>query len=297
MLDAEQQLEAARWRGILPRLLATEAGPPSCATSTTSSIAEKFVLLDPDQTGQLTIGQDVREPTAIWRFAMQARDVMVSPVVTVGPTATVRQVAQMLLDRRISAVPVVDTDNKVIGIVSEGDLLHRAESGTERSSSWWLRLLTGDAQLATDYVKSHSIRVQDIMTQDVATEAPETPLHEIAMLLEERQVKRVPIVNKEGQLVGIVSRANLLQAIVSAIPKLEISLSDSAIRKRFLEEIRKQPWAHTFNLNATVQNGAIDLWGFAPSLAERTAIRVVAEAIPGVVAVNDHLLETPAFVY
>ncbi|WP_298885317.1 CBS domain-containing protein [uncultured Bradyrhizobium sp.] len=228
---------------------------------------------------------------------MQARDVMVSPVATVGPTATVRQVAQILLQRRISAVPVVDADNKVLGIVSEGDLLHRAESKTERTSSWWLQLLTGDAQLATDYVKSHSIRVQDIMTQDVATAAPETPLHEIAMLLEERQIKRVPIVNKEGQLVGIVSRANLLQAIASARPKLEISLPDSAIRKRFFEEIRKQPWAHTFNLNVTVQNGVLDIWGFAPSRAERTAIRVAAEAIPGVVTVNDHLLETPAFVY
>ncbi|QOZ53929.1 histidine kinase [Bradyrhizobium sp. CCBAU 53338] len=228
---------------------------------------------------------------------MQARDVMMSPVVTVGPNATVRQVAQMLLEHRISAVPVVDADNKVLGIVSEGDLLHRTESSTERSPSWWLRLLTGDADLASDYVKSHSIKVQDIMTRDVASAAPETPLHDIAMLLEEHQIKRVPIVNKEGQLVGIVSRANLLQAIASARPKLEISLPDSAIRKRFFEEIRKQPWAHTFNLNATVQDGVIDIWGFAPSLAERTAIRVAAETIPGVVAVNDHLLETPAFVY
>ena len=228
---------------------------------------------------------------------MQARDVMVSPVVTVGPTATVRQVAQILLDRRISAVPVVDAENKVLGIVSEGDLLHRAESATERSPSWWLRLLTGDAQLATDYVKSHAIKVQDIMTRDVATAAPETPLHEIAMVLEERQIKRIPILNKEGQLVGIVSRANLLQAIASAGPKLEISLPDSTIRKRFFEELRKQPWANTFNVSATVQNGVVDIWGFAPSFAERTAIRVTAEAIPGVVTVNDHLLETPAFVY
>lgn len=228
---------------------------------------------------------------------MQARDIMVSPVVTVGQNATVRQVAQILMERRISAVPVVDSDNKILGIVSEGDLMHRAESGTERSPSWWLRLLTGDAQLAADYVKSHSAKVQDIMTRDVATATPEMPLAEIAMLLEERQIKRVPIVNKEGQLVGIVSRANLLQAIASARPKFVISPPDSTIRKRFFEELRKQPWAHTFNVNATVQDGVVDIWGFAPSLAERTAIRVAAEAIPGVVTVNDHLLETPVFVY
>lgn len=228
---------------------------------------------------------------------MQARDVMVSPVVTVGPNATVRQVARILMERRISAVPVVDADNKVLGIVSEGDLIHRAESGTERSSSWWLRLLTSDAESAADYVKSHAVKVQDVMTRDVATASPEMPLAELAMLLEERQIKRVPIVNKEGQLVGIVSRANLLQAIASARPKLEISLPDAVIRKRFFEELRKQPWSHTFNVNATVQGGVIDIWGFAPSGAERTAIRVAAEAIPGVVTVNDHLLETPVFVY
>jgi predicted transcriptional regulator len=157
--------------------------------------------------------------------------------------------------------------------------------------------LTSDAESAADYVKSHAVKVQDIMTRDVATAAPEMPLAELAMLLEERQIKRVPIVNKEGQIVGIVSRANLLQAIASARPKLDISLPDSAIRKRFFEELRKQPWSHTFNVNATVQGGVIDIWGFAPSRAERTAIRIAAEAIPGVVTVNDHLLETPVFVY
>ncbi|HEV2153915.1 CBS domain-containing protein [Bradyrhizobium sp.] len=228
---------------------------------------------------------------------MQARDVMVSPVITVDANATVREVAQLLLARRISAVPVVDADNKILGIVTEGDLIHRAEAGTERPYSWWLRLLTGDAQLATDYVKSHAVKVDDIMTRDVVTAAPETPLHEIAMRLEDNQIKRVPIVNQLGQLVGIVSRANLLQAIASARPKLEVSLSDASIRKSLLEELKKQSWAHTFNLNATVRNGVVDLWGFAPSVAERTAIRVAAEAIPGVVTVNDHLLETPTFVY
>ncbi|WP_245329268.1 CBS domain-containing protein [Bradyrhizobium centrolobii] len=175
-------------------------------------------------------------------------------------------------------MPVVDADNKILGIVTDGDLMHRAKAGTERPYSWWLRVLTGDAQLATDYVKSHAVKVKDIMTRDVVTAAPETPLHEIAMLLEENQIKRVPIVNEQGQLVGIVSRANLLQAIASAKPAFEASLPDSIIKRKLLDELRKQPWAHTFNLNATVQNGIVDLWGFAPSVAERAAIRVAAEA-------------------
>jgi len=262
--------------------------------------APQVVSLDPDQSRPLAIRQDaptIRTRAIVREVVMQARDVMVSPVLTVDANATVREVAQLLLARRISAVPVVDADNKILGIVTEGDLMHRAEAGTERSYSWWLRALTGDAQLATDYVKSHAVMVNDIMTRDVVTAAPETPLHEIAMLLEAKQIKRVPIVNEQGQLIGIVSRANLLQAIASAKPALDISLPDSIIKRKLLDELKKQPWAHTFNLNATVQNGIVDLWGFAPSAAERSAIRVAAEAIPGVVTVNDHLLETPVFVY
>ena len=183
---------------------------------------------------------------------MQARDVMVSPVITVGKSATVRDVAKILLEKRISAVPVVDDAGKVVGIVTEGDLIHRAEAGTERPYSWWTHFLTGDATMAADYAKSHARRVEDVMTSDVITAPPETPLHEIATLLEERQIKRVPIVNKDGNLVGIVSRANLIQVVASARPKLEMTLPDLTIRQKLLDELKKQSWAHTHNLSVTV---------------------------------------------
>jgi CBS domain-containing protein len=228
---------------------------------------------------------------------MQARDVMVSPVVTVGKGATVRDVARILLEKHISAVPVVDSAGKVVGIVSEGDLMHRAEAGTERPYSWWVHFLAGDATIAADYVKSHAAKVEDVMTSDVVTAAPETPLHEIAALLEERGIKRVPIVNTDGDLVGIVSRANLIQVIASACPKLEMTLPDSAIRQKLLGELKKQPWTHMYNLNVTVSNGTVDLWGYAQSDDERRAIRVAAEAIPGVSLVKDHLADSPVFAY
>ena len=193
---------------------------------------------------------------------MQARDVMVSPVITVGVHATVREVANILLKKRISAVPVVDNADKVVGIVTESDLMHRAEAGTERAYSWWLHFLTDDATIAADYVKSHAAKVQDVMTSDVVTAAPETPLDEIATLLEERRIKHVPIV-KDGNLVGIVSRANLIQAVASARPKLEVTLPDSTIRQQLLGELKKHSWAHTHHLSATVTNGIVDLWGYA----------------------------------
>lgn len=228
---------------------------------------------------------------------MQARDVMVSPVITVGKTATVRDVAKILLENRISAVPVVDNLSKVVGIVTESDLMHRTEAGTERPYSGWVHFLAGDATIAADYVKSHAVKVEDVMTSDVVTATSETPLHEIATLLEERGIKRVPIVNKAGNLVGIVSRSNLIQVVASARPKLEMTLPDSTIRQKLLDALKKQSWAHTHNLSVTVTNGVVDLWGYAPSADERKAIRVLAEAIPGVTMVNDHLADSPVVAY
>ncbi|MBY0383359.1 MAG: CBS domain-containing protein [Xanthobacteraceae bacterium] len=228
---------------------------------------------------------------------MQAHDVMVSPVITVGQTATVRDVARILLEKRISAAPVIDNVGKLVGIVTESDLMHRIEAGTERPYSWWVHFLAGDATIAADYVKSHAAKVEDIMTSDVITAAPETPLHEIAALLEEHQIKRVPIVSKAGDLVGIVSRANLIQVVASARPKLEMTLPDSEIRQKLLGELKKHSWTHTHNLSVTVANGIVDLWGYAESGDQRKAIRVIAEAIPGVTVVNDHLADSSTFVY
>lgn len=223
---------------------------------------------------------------------MKARDVMVSPVITVKPYSSVKEVAKTFLERRISAVPVVDDQGKVVGIVSEGDLLHRSEAGTERQRPWWLLALTGDETLAAEYVKARGRKVADIMTRNVITAIPDTPLHEIAALLEKNLIKRVPIV-KDGQLVGIVTRANLIQAVANARKGLDISLSDRTIRDKLLAHLKAQSWAHTSLLNVTVTDGVVDLWGMTNSETEKKAIRVAAETTPGVRAVNDNLVMRP----
>jgi CBS domain-containing protein len=222
---------------------------------------------------------------------------MVSPVITVGENSTIRDLAKLLLANRISAVPVVDSGGKVVGIVSEADLMHRSETGTERPSSWWLALISGERALAAEYIQSHALKVKDVMATDVQTARPDTPLLEIADMFENKHIRRVPIVNDAGELVGIVSRANIVQAVASARPKLEISLPDTMIREKLITELKKQSWSHVHRLNAIVANGVVDLWGFAESEQERRAIRVAAESIPGVVAVNDHLMREPAFIY
>lgn len=223
---------------------------------------------------------------------MKARDVMVSPVITVKPFSSVRDVAKLFLEHRISAVPVVDEKGKLVGIVSEGDLMHRAEAGTERRRSWWLQGFAGDETLAAEYVKAHARKVEDIMTRHVISAPPDMLLHEIANMLESNSIKRVPIVNK-GQVVGIVSRANLIQAVASVRRGLEIPVSDALIRDKLLANLQQEPWAHTGLLNITVNGGVVDLWGIAGSDAERKAIRVAAESIPGVCAVHDNLIRRP----
>lgn len=228
---------------------------------------------------------------------MQARHVMVSPVITVGEHSTVRDVAKVMITHHVSAVPVVDRAGKLVGIVSEADLMHRKETGTERPSSWWLSMISGDRALAAEYVQSHATKIADVMTRDVQTAQPDTPLCEVADLLEDKHIKRVPIVNTAGDLVGIVSRSNVIQAIASAHPKLEITVPDALIRERLITELKKQSWSHVHRLNVTVSNGVVNLWGFTESDQERQAIRVAAESVPGVSAVNDHLMSEPASIY
>lgn len=223
---------------------------------------------------------------------MKARDVMVSPVITVKPQSMVRDVAKLLLEKRISAVPVVDESGNILGIVSEGDFLRRVETETERHYSWWLRLLAGDERLATEYSKSHARKVSDVMSRYVVTAPPDASLSEIALLMEKNCIKRIPIV-ADGKIVGIVSRANLIQALVSAPIQLKIAPADENIRNRLLAHLDEQPWAHTRRLNVTVNKGVVDVWGITFSESERDAIRIAAENIPGVQAVNCRLFIPP----
>jgi CBS domain-containing protein len=224
---------------------------------------------------------------------MKAADVMVTSVITVGPNACVQDVAQILLNARISGVPVVGPNGELIGIVTEGDLMRRVEAGTGRRRPWWLALLTGKEVLAAEFIKEHSRKVADVMSREVITAAPETPLSEIANLLEKNAIKRVPIVDK-GKLVGIVSRANLLQALANLSGKAAASQADAEIREKVLTQLNAEPWMRTSLINVIVQEGTVELWGIVDSAVEKQAIRVAAEVTPGVRAVNDNLIIRPA---
>ena len=226
---------------------------------------------------------------------MKAADVMVNDVITLRPDDTVQKAAKVLLDHRISGAPVIDAEGRLVGMLSEGDLMRRSEIGTERRQSWWLKLLSLPEIEARDFVKAHAVKVADVMTRQMVTATESHTLGEIASLLEKHGIKRVPIV-RDKRVIGIVSRANLLQAFAraSAEPDRETTGDDQATRERIVEQIRALPWGMPWLLTVTVQDGVAELWGPVHSEEQRQALRVAAECVPGVKAVKENLYRLPA---
>ncbi|MFQ5960491.1 MAG: CBS domain-containing protein [Candidatus Methylomirabilales bacterium] len=219
---------------------------------------------------------------------MKAKDVMTTKVVAVSPEMPVNAIAALLLERHVSAVPVIDEDRRILGIVSEGDLMRRGE--TARRGSWWLAAFVDAEDLADQFVKTHGQRAKDVMTREVVTVTEDTPVVTIAEQLEQRGIKRVPVV-REDRLVGIVSRADLLRVLATRglKPMVPESQEDGAIREQFLGVLEREPWADTTLLSIVVEQGVIHLWGLVRSESERHALHVAAEAVPGVRGVQDHL--------
>jgi len=217
---------------------------------------------------------------------MQAADVMTPNVITVTPDSEVSEIASLLLEHGISAVPVVDADDNVLGIVSEGDLIRRVENNGDQHKSWWLKLFSGGGN-AVDYVKSHGRTAGEVMTPHPLTINEDEPLHNIAALLEKRHIKRVPVV-RDGKLVGIVSRANLLRGF-SVNRQPAGGDDDRAIRDAIVKEVDDNTGVMVDRLNIIVSDGKVQLWGLVDSKEQRWAVQVAAENIDGVKEVENNL--------
>ena len=221
---------------------------------------------------------------------MKAEDVMTRDVISIDPDATVLQAARLMLQHHISGLPVIDKDGKLVGVLSEGDFLRRRETKTERRRSRWLEFLMGPGRIASEYCHSHGSKVSEVMTTDVQTVDELASLEDIVELMERRRIKRVPVVCG-GQLVGIVTRSNLMHAMVSLARVAQpVAKDDAAIRERLLAEMQKERWAPVATANVVVHDGVVELWGVIVDERQREALKVAAENIPGVKAVNDHLV-------
>lgn len=221
---------------------------------------------------------------------MRAKDVMTQRVISIEPNAAILQAARLMLQNRISGLPVVDAAGNLVGIVTEGDFLRRSETATERNRPRWLQFLLGSGQMAEEYVQSHGRKVEEVMTRDPHSIVEDTPLEEIVQMMEKYRIKRLPVV-RGRRLVGIVSRANLLHALASVARNVKpVATSDEQIRSRLLKELDKQKWAPAALVNVVVRNGIVELCGSITDERQRAALKVMAENIPSVKSVRDHLV-------
>lgn len=227
---------------------------------------------------------------------MRAKDIMIDKVVCIGIRESVFDAAELLLGAGVSAAPVVNERGAVIGIVSEADLVRRAEIETTAEKSWLARLMDSDVSAAHDFVAAHTRRVADVMTKEVVTASEDATLRELVELMERHKVKRIPIV-RDGILVGVVSRSDLLRALLSREPDRPVlQPSDKALRQAVVEAIEHRPWTSKWPTNVFANDGVVHLWGFVDGEEVRKAYRVAAENVPGVRRVKSHLRALPASV-
>ena len=220
---------------------------------------------------------------------MKVADVMTRAVVTVRPDATVADAIRLMLDQKISGVPVVDDTGWLVGILTEGDLLRRVETGTERQRPKWLELLRSSGRKADEYVRERGRAVADLMTRDVASVGEDAALDEVVAMMEDRSVRRVPVVTN-GRLVGIVSRADLLRTLAKAMdePVGEVP-ADLAMREQIVAEFRRQSWGSQGQVTVVVVGGVAYLEGVVYDPRVQDAMRVAAANVPGVKGVQDHI--------
>lgn len=219
---------------------------------------------------------------------MRAHQIMTRSVITVTPETSIVDAANLMLQRHISGLPVVDAEGKLVGVVSEGDFIRRTELGTGRKRGRWLRFILGPGRSASDYVHEHGRRVCEVMTKTPLTISEDTSLAEIVEKMEKNHVKRLPVVS-DGKVVGIVSRSNLLQTVASLARQVpDPTADDDHIRNRVIDALEKRDWC-PFGLSVIVKDGIVHLSGVITEERSREASVVACENIEGVKKVHDHL--------
>ncbi|MGR3638522.1 CBS domain-containing protein [Alterinioella nitratireducens] len=229
---------------------------------------------------------------------MQAKDIMTTSVISVPQDGTVEDAVRLMLDHHISALPVLDDQGHLKGLLSEGDLMRRVRDTESPRRSWWLEIFGGTSNTARDFVKLKSNRVEDVMTRDVVSVEEDTTVARIARLLEKHRIKRVPVL-RSGQVVGIVSRANLLHALSALRDRVlpEPSEDDRLLRVKVEKALKDVPGATVNLINYTVEDGTVTVWGVADSDFQENAIRVAVENLSGVRKVDVNMGRLPAWAY
>lgn len=221
---------------------------------------------------------------------MRAQDIMTRDVTTVTPETSVHDIAALMMEKHISGMPVLGEGGAIIGIVSQSDLLHRAEVGTERKHKWWFRTFGDSDAAAREYAKAHGLRARDVMSRHVVSVRNDAELRDVADILDSRRIKRVPVV-QDGRLVGIITRGDLVRALsqvqITQTPK---KVDNAALHKTLHDRMRTQSWINDSYVNLTVNDGVVELWGFVVTPNQHKALLALVEETDGVSRVEDRLV-------
>lgn len=223
---------------------------------------------------------------------MKASDVMTHEVVSVRPDATIAEAIRLMGRHDISGLPVIAGDGALVGVVTEGDLLRRAELGTQKPRLWWAQIFSDRTALAADFVHTHAKTVADVMTREVLTVSDDATLEHVVTVMETHQIKRLPVL-RDGRVVGVISRANLIRALGMCLEgATHVYEVDGAIRKALSKVLHDLPWAAR-RPYAVVRDGIVDIyWKGMTEDWERQALRVAMENVPGVKKVRDNFVHS-----
>jgi CBS domain-containing protein len=237
----------------------------------------------PERPAEKVVGNGPKE------VDMKAHDIMTRDVATVKADTLVREIAALMMEKHISGVPVLSDDGTIIGIVSQSDLLHRSEVGTERKHKWWFRVFGDSDAAAREYAKAHGLRARDIMSRYVISVRQDAELRDVADILDSHRIRRVPVLDG-GRLVGIVSRGDLVRALSQVqVSKAATRIDNAALHKKLQDRMRSQSWINDSYINVAVNDGVVELWGFVVSADQRSALRALVEETDGVRQVEDKL--------
>lgn len=221
---------------------------------------------------------------------MRANEIMITDVVTAGPETKVKEIAELFVRHRISCVPVISDDRIVVGLVTASDLIHRQETKSGRRRKWWLDMFLDTDTRAREFVKEHGLKARDVMSPAVISVNENAELAEVADILESHRIRRVPVL-RDGKLAGLISRADLVRALAKAPVLAAPSSADNAtLQKAVYDAVNKERWLNSIYMSFTVDDGIVEIRGYADSDAQKKALRVLIEEVPGVKGVKDELV-------
>ena len=220
---------------------------------------------------------------------MKAHEIMTKAVVSVGPQTPVYEIAALMTEKRISGVPVLGPQEQLLGIISQSDLLHRKEIGTELKRKWWLKVFSDPNHSAREFTKAHGLRAQDVMTRHVISIQADADLSEVAAILDRSRIKRVPVL-RAGKLVGLIARSDLVKALSRTAGSAATgNIRDGDLQRTLNDKMKSQPWLDASFLNVIVENGTVQLWGLVSSEDQRQALRILVEETAGVKNIDDRM--------